>query len=111
MNLTRRQSSPSRSMLHPLSRGLNHAGNGRHDLLKFAKFKAQLLPAGRSELVIAGTSVVLRLPPLAHYPALDQPPLQRGIERAFFHREHVVGELLDALGNAVPVPGAALQGL
>src|SRR5690348_8602100 len=99
MNLMRRQSSPSRSMLHPLSRGLNHTRNGRHDLLKFAKFEAQLLTARRSELVIAGTAVVLRLPPLRHHPALDQHSLQGGVERAFFNREHVIRELLDALGN------------
>ena len=41
--------------------------------------------------------------------ALDQ-PVQRRIERALLHLQHIVGRLLDRLGDGVAVRGSEEQG-
>jgi hypothetical protein len=64
---------------------------------------AELFVSGRGERVEPCPPVVGRDLPLGRHPSLDEHPLQRGIERSFFDREHVRGDHLNVLRDPVAV--------
>src|SRR5262249_43792164 len=53
--------------------------------------------------VVLGAPVVFREPPLRLDPALFLHAVKGGVERAFLDQKSVIGLLLDALGNGIPV--------
>ena len=66
-----------------------------------AEFLRKLLaPIGR-KFVVARTPVPRGHSPLRRHPALQQHTLQGWIERAFFHLQHVVGNLLDGINDLI----------
>ena len=61
-----------------------------------------LLPGGRQR-VVARAAVVLRRAPLRLDPAVQQQPLQRGVERALADLQHFLRQHLEPLRDAVAV--------
>src|SRR5277367_1671650 len=66
---------------------LQHSANRGNHHFVLRKLLTQLLAAWRSQRVVTRPSVGLRLFPLRFDPPLQQQPLQRRIERAFFNRQ------------------------
>src|SRR6266545_4410929 len=62
-------------------------------------FPVELFAAGPGELVVLRPPVLIRHAPLGFDPALVLEALQRGIQRALLHQQHVVGQLPDAPGD------------
>ena len=91
------------------SSGLNHASDCPDDAFELGYFQSQLLAAGGGELVVARAAVAGGGSPFRGDPSFDEHALQGGIERAFFHLQHIVGGALDGVGNLVAVR-FALQG-
>ena len=69
-----------------------------------------LLAASNSERVKARSAIRLSHLPFGLNPTLEKEALEGGIKRAFFHRQHIVGESFDGLGDAVAVKGGAGEG-
>src|SRR4029077_1759828 len=65
------------------------------------------LAAGGGHLVIAGAAVIFRCAPFGGDPTVEKKALQGGGERAFANVEHVRGNFLEVLGDAVAVTSVA----
>ena len=95
-------------MADPLSK--NALDRGGHSL-PLRRFVAQLALAGLREPVELRLTVVLdAAPPLGVDPPGPFEPMQRRVERALVHPQHVLGDLLDALRDGPPVHRACQQG-
>src|SRR5438105_3347035 len=81
----------------------DQASNCRHDTSELAYLPCQLFAAGGGHTVVTGAAVVLRLFPLRFYPSLEEHSLQGWIERAFLHLQHLLGNLLNVLRDAIAV--------
>jgi len=66
-------------------------------------FVFQLAAASAGETVELGLTIVVGGAPFGGDPAGGFEPLQRRIERALVHAQHVVGDLLNALRDAPAV--------
>ena len=73
----------------------------------FSALGRQLTAAGRRQRVVARAAVVLGRAPFSPRPAVDQQPLERGVQRAFTNGEHVGGREPQMLNDAVAVLRAA----
>src|SRR5262249_11851938 len=82
---------------------LHHTADRCRRPLVLPDFDGQLVPSRRRKRVEARAAVVLGLAPGGLHPTLDQHALQGGIQRALFDLKHVVGRLLDVLGDAIAV--------
>src|SRR5277367_1528393 len=66
-------------------------------------FHSQLLAAGACQLVETRPPIILRQSPLTLDPPALLDAVQRRIQRALFHLEHLFCELPNALPHAIPV--------
>src|ERR1700753_294132 len=80
-----------------------HAIDGGNGVAEISDFSAKLFASGGRERVIAGAPIVLGAAPLGADPAIHQQPLERGVERTFFHLENLARELLNTLSDAIAV--------
>src|SRR5207302_624661 len=97
------EKSPHRSLLMRRLQQPRH--DGGHPLPAFG-FRGELLASGSSQRIKFCPPVVLARPPLRRDPALLLDAQQRRIEGALIEVQHVVRDLLNALGNAVAVLAA-----
>jgi hypothetical protein len=89
---------------HVLSSGrLDDAGYGAHDTVELGYLDTELLLASASEAVVAGAAIARRHTPLRCNPAFDQHSLQRRVKRALLNLKHLVGAILDRLGDLIAV--------
>ena len=58
------------------------------------------------ERVVTCSAIARGHAPLGGDPAFEQHALERGIERAFFHLQDAVGDLLNGVGDLVAVESA-----
>src|SRR5579883_2386609 len=85
------------------SRRFDDADDGGGHAFELRQFARHLLAAFGCEAVVAGAPVVLGLFPFGDQPAFDQHALQGGVERAFLHLKNFAGDLLDELGDSIPM--------
>jgi hypothetical protein len=60
-----------------------------------------LLAARGSERVVAGAAIVLGRAPFALHPAVEEQPLERGIQRTLADAQHVVGGQAQVFDDAI----------
>ena len=84
--------------------------NREDDPVKLLAFNRELLPTSCRERVVPCPSIVLRGAPLGLDPAVEQETLQGGVEGTLAYLQHFLGDLLEVLGNAIPVLTAREQG-
>src|SRR5215467_1386599 len=84
--------------LSPLSRPQHLRHRGRQ-LVPRLFLHFQLTPPGLREFVVFRSPVVFRRSPARLDPPAPLQPVQRRIQRALLHAQHVARNLLDALGN------------
>src|SRR5262245_16711048 len=89
-----------RSLIRVLSGLLQQQAHGRRQALPTVEFALQLLPALARQPVELRAASMRCLFPFRRDPALLLEPMQRWIERALLHRQHVVRELQHSLGDA-----------
>ena len=87
--------------------GLQHASTAPDQPAPALRFGVELSRPAGVEPVVARAPVVLRHSPGGRDPAALLHAIERGIERAFFDLQDVVGQLLQADGDAVAVLGPA----
>src|SRR5688500_2809587 len=114
----RRRRDPERRARVSLSEAMSCLGcangyeiDGLREPRPRALLDRELLPAGGSERVVPGASPVLGHPPLGGDPPLALQAVQRGVQGALIHEQHIAGPLLDALGDSPPVHRRELQRL
>src|SRR5260370_23981810 len=101
---TRLPISPNHSIMRltvPSLRRLNHPRDRCHHALELRYFGFHLSSSCGSQLVVASAPILRGCPPLRRDPALYQHPLQGGIERTFFHLQHVLRNPLDRVSDLV----------
>src|SRR5215207_4423880 len=101
--LSRSRMNLSQYIPHTSSGRPHHLENGVRQPAPVLLFDLKLLPARLCELVELGPQVVLRRAPLGRNPPLPLDAVERGVERALFHPQHVVGHQDDTLPDSVPV--------
>ena len=82
-----------------------HALDRADHAIELGAFGGELPAAGGGERVVAGAAVVLRRAPLGLHPAVEQQPLERGIQRALADLQHVVRRQAQVLDDAVAMLG------
>ena len=97
--------------MHELLSGVQDAVDGEDDPVELVALVRQLRPAGRGQRVEARAPVVLGRAPGGLDPAVQQQPLQGRIQRALAHLQHVVGDGLQVVGDAVAVLRPGGEGL
>src|SRR5690242_7252719 len=80
---------------------LHDALDGERKVLPIRLFHRQLPAARPGQAVEARTPVVIGYAPFTLDPTAAFDPVKRRIKRSFFDLKHVMGELLDALADAV----------
>src|SRR5450432_486853 len=75
--------------------------DGDEHAVEARDFLAELLPPGRGDRVVARAPAGRGLAPLRSDPPLFLESLERRVERPLLDGEHIVGELLDVLGDRV----------
>src|SRR5207253_8576501 len=88
--LRRLASSRSQSITELLSDRFNHTRDRANDAFELRHLDGQLSAACCSQLVVTSPAVASRRAPLRGHPSLDEHPLQRGVQRAFFDLENVI---------------------
>ena len=73
------------------------------------RFDGELLPSRRRQPVVLGPPAELGHLPLGFDPALMLEPVQGRVERALVDLEHVLGNVLDALGDRPAMERVLLQ--
>src|SRR5439155_313116 len=63
------------------------------------------------QAIVLGAPVVVRNAPFRRKQPAQLQPVERGVERAFFHTEHFLGALLDELRDSIAVHRTPLQSL
>ena len=86
-----------------LARGIEDELNRFGEPVPGLFFGHKLAAALGGELVEARLAAVVRFAPVGRDPAAFFQAMQRGIERALLHLEDIVGDLANALGDAVAV--------
>src|SRR5215472_3546283 len=99
--LRRLANSRSQSITEFLSDSLNHTRDRSDDAFKLRHLDGQLFAACCSQLVVTSAAVASRRAPLRGHPSLDEHPLQRGVQRAFFDLENVIRYPLNRIGDLV----------
>lgn len=84
--------------------GENAVDSGEHALQAFG-FALEMLEPGVGQAIDAGRTAFRGHSRFRFEPALAQHALQSGVERAFFHLQHFVGDLFDVLDERVSVHG------
>ena len=94
---------PSEERLH----GINPSGRPQHALnranhaVELGAFGGKLFAARGGECVVAGAAIVLRRTPFGLHPAVEEQPLERGIQRTLADAQHVVGRQTQVLDDAI----------
>ncbi len=101
--LRRLTSSRSQSIAELLLDRLDHARDRSDDAFKLRHFYLELFASRRRQLVIASPAVSSRRAPLRGHPTLDQHPLQRGVQGAFFNLKNVIRYSLNGIGDLIPM--------
>jgi hypothetical protein len=99
--LRRLVSSRSQSITELPSERFNHTRDRADDTVKLRDLDCQLFAACSSQLVVTSAAVSARRAPLRGHPSLDEHPLQRGVQRAFFDLENVVRYPLDRIDDFI----------
>src|SRR5690349_16205336 len=92
-------------MRSDLSGRSQHALDHTNHAIELGAFGGELTAAGGGERVIARASVVLRRSPRSLHPAVEQQPLERGIQCALANSQHIIRRLAQMLDDAVAVLG------
>jgi hypothetical protein len=77
--------------------------DGSSQLVPFARFDLQLLPALRRQFVELRPPIVLGCAVIEGNPPAFDEAMQGRIEGALFHLQHVIRAMLDGLGNGMAV--------
>src|SRR5947209_10446335 len=99
--LRRLASSRSQSITELLSDRFNHTRDRANDAFELRHLDGQLSAACCSQLVVTSPAVASRRAPLRGHPSLDEHPLQRGVQRAFFDLENVIRYPLNRIGDLI----------
>src|SRR6188508_2839162 len=91
--------------MDPASGGPHDPLDGDEQAVEVRDLLRQLLPAEWRELVVARAAVGGCLPPLGRHPSLELYALERRVERALLHLQHVLRELLEMLRDPIAVHG------
>src|SRR5437773_6737731 len=94
-----------------LTRGLQHERDGFRQPLPIRSLAPELLLAGPGEAVKLGLAAGIRVAPLRLKPAALFQSVERWIKGPLLHLQHVTGNVLEALGNGVPMDGAERRDL
>src|SRR6185437_16440817 len=98
---SRLATSRSQCMTELLSDRLNHTRDRANDAFELRHLDGQLFAACCSQLVVTSAAVASRRAPLRGHPPLDEHPLQRGVQRAFFDLENVIRYPLNRIGDLI----------
>src|SRR6185369_14823859 len=99
-----------RKSVQVISGQFHDAADGGGEAGPLLGFVVQLLPAGRGEVIKAGTPAEFGDTPFSLDPALMLEAMQGGVERALVDPQDVLRDLLDALGDGPAVHGLVLEG-
>src|SRR5687767_12856698 len=90
-----------------LIRRFQEQSHGAGEGVPFRLFGGQLLPSLRSDSIIAGALAFVGQLPRRGDPALGLKPIKRGIQRAGFDLQEVLGRSLNVLRNrmTMTLPG------
>src|SRR5262245_11957048 len=80
-----------------------HAQDAADHPVELGPFGGELPPPGRGQRVVAGAAVVLRNAPRRRRPAVDEDPLESGVERALTDLQDVVRRQPQVLDDAIAV--------
>jgi len=80
-----------------------HALNGADETLELVALGVESLASRRRQRVIPGTPIVFGRSPFGLHPAVQEEPLQRGVQRALADLEDVLRHGLEALRDGVAV--------
>src|SRR5580693_9606676 len=100
---SRLATSRSQFMTELLSDRFNHTRDRANDAFELRHLDGQLFAACCSQLVVTSAAVASRRAPLRGHPSLDEHPLQRGVQRAFFDLQNVIRYPLNGIGNLIPM--------
>ena len=105
---SRLANSRSQSITEFLSDSLEHTRDRANDAFELRHLDGQLFAACCSQLVVTSAAVASRCAPLRGHPSLDEHPLQRGVQRAFFDLQNVIRYPLNGIGDLISMhlPGA-----
>src|SRR6478672_9669459 len=93
-----------------MSGKLQNSSDGGGQARPRFRLHGELLAAGVGEFVKASAASQLGNAPRGGNPPLVFQAVQRGVKRPLIHAEHVLRDLLDALGDGPAMLGAGLQG-
>src|SRR5207249_4646043 len=107
----RRYSVDRHQAISPLLYRPHYARDSVSHLFPFRFFGLKLFPAGQREPVIFELALLVfgGSFPLRREPAFSLQPMQRGVQGPVFDLEHVIGGLLDVLGNLMSMGRAEQQ--
>src|SRR5438093_1693727 len=92
-----------------LCRGSKDTGNGSSQLVPPAGFDGELFATPGGQAVELGAPVVLGGPVVERNPSSFDQPMQRRVQGALLHLEHILGAALDGLGDCMAVSGSQPQ--
>src|ERR671937_302356 len=99
-----------RNMGSLLNRGTEDAADSVSQLVPLARFDLELLAALRGQVIELRAPVVLRRAFIERNPTTLDQAVQRRIERALLHCEHMIRAVLDRFGNRMPVSRSSSEG-
>src|SRR5215472_7185041 len=92
-----------------MSGGLHYTRNRCGQSLPIVRFRDQGFAPTRRQAIVFRPPIVFRWPPFGINQAVQLQAVQGGVERAFLDAQHLLRDLLNRLGDPVPVHGPARE--